>query len=219
MSGPSAGTGGMPAARGALAGGRPGVRRVAPGDIRALADMLGRAFWDDPVVCWAWRPERLRMKAMKRFWATRMRQLMGGEELWATEDLASAALWAPPGASHSTLRETAMLVPCFMHPQLAARGPLVGYGWDRLERAHPLKPQHYYLAVLGTEPDAQGRGLGSAVLAPVLERCDNDQVGAYLESSKERNVAFYARHGFRVLAEIRLPRGPLMWRMWRDPRG
>ena len=72
--------------------------------------------------------------------------------------------------------------------------------------------------MLGTDPAAQGRGLGSAVLRPVLEQCDRDGVGAFLESSKERNIDFYARHGFRVTSEIRLPRGPLMWQMWRDPR-
>jgi len=55
------------------------------------------------------------------------------------------------------------------------------------------------------------------VLQPVLERCDSDGVWAFLESSKERNIDFYARHGFRVLGELRLPRGPIMWPMWRDP--
>jgi GNAT superfamily N-acetyltransferase len=99
-----------------------------------------------------------------------------------------------------------------------ARMPLVALGWEKLDRAHPRTPPHFYLALLGTEPSAQGKGLGSAVLGAVLEQCDSDRVGAYLESSKERNIDFYARHGFRVLDEIRLLRGPSMWRMWRDPR-
>ncbi|HTU77859.1 MAG TPA: GNAT family N-acetyltransferase [Solirubrobacteraceae bacterium] len=195
-----------------------GVRRARARDVPALASMLARAFLDDPVACWAWRPDALRAGALERFQAIRMRQLIGGEEIWTTDDLSSAALWAPPKRWHMSLRETAMLVPCFLRPRLFARMPLVALGWERLERAHPRTPAHFYLAVLGTEPDAQGRGLGSAVLRPVLERCDGDQVGAYLESSKERNVDFYARHGFRVLDEIRLLRGPKMWRMWRDPR-
>jgi ribosomal protein S18 acetylase RimI-like enzyme len=105
-----------------------------------------------------------------------------------------------------------------LHPRLAWRLPLVARGLLEVQRNHPADPPHWYLAVLGTDPSAQGRGLGSATLAPVLERCDADGVGAYLESSKERNIDFYARHGFRVTAELRLPRGPSVWPMWREPQ-
>jgi GNAT superfamily N-acetyltransferase len=194
------------------------IRRATSADVPALARMLARAFLDDPVASWAWRPERLRLGALERFQAVRLRQLLAGEEVWTNDELTCAALWAPPGRWHSSLRETAELVPSFLHPRLLMRMPMVALGWEKLERAHPHKPPHVYLALLGTEPDAQGRGLGSAVLAPVLEQCDSDGVGAYLESSKKRNIDFYARHGFRVLGEIQLVRGPTMWKMWRDPR-
>jgi GNAT superfamily N-acetyltransferase len=180
--------------------------------------MLARAFYDDPVAEWAYPADGQRVRALERFQATRMRQLLGGGDVWASADLTCAALWAQPGAWKSTLREDAQLVPSFMHPRLIARLPLVTAGWLALERKHPAKPLHYYLAVLGTDPGHQGEGLGSALLAPVLTRCDEDGVGAYLESSKERNVDFYARHGFRVVEEVRLLIGPPMWKMWRDPR-
>jgi ribosomal protein S18 acetylase RimI-like enzyme len=194
------------------------IRRAVSADVPALARMLARAFLDDPVASWAWRPDGLRLGALERFQAVRLRQLLAGEEVWTNDELTCAALWAPPGRWHSSLRETAELVPSFLHPRLFMRMPMVALGWEKLERAHPHKPPHLYLALLGTEPEAQGRGLGSAVLAPVLEQCDSDGVGAYLESSKERNIDFYARHGFRVLDEIHLVRGPTMWKMWRDPR-
>ncbi|HUB73836.1 MAG TPA: GNAT family N-acetyltransferase [Solirubrobacteraceae bacterium] len=199
-------------------GGAPSVRRADAADVPALAAMLARAFLDDPVASWAWRAERARLRALERFQAVRLRQLLPGEEVWTDDQLSCAALWAPPGEWHSSLRETLQLAPAFMHPRLFARMPLVALGWEKLERAHPRRPLHYYLAILGTEPHAQGKGLGSAMLAPTLERCDRDEVGAYLESSKERNVDFYARHGFRVLEEVTLLRGPRMWKMWRDPR-
>jgi ribosomal protein S18 acetylase RimI-like enzyme len=194
------------------------VRRARAEDVPALAAMLARSFFDDPVASWAWRPDELRPDALERFQAIRLRQLIDAQEVWTTDELASAALWAPPKQWHMSPREVAMLGRCFMRPSLFARLPLVALGWEKLDRAHPRSPPHFYLAVLGTDPDAQGQGLGSAVLRPVLEQCDNDQVAAYLESSKERNVDFYARHGFRVLDEIRLLRGPKMWKMWRDPR-
>jgi ribosomal protein S18 acetylase RimI-like enzyme len=195
----------------------PAIRRATSGDIPVLAAVLARAFFDDPVASWAWKPDALRMAALERFQATRMRQLIGHEEVWCSEDRACAALWAPPGHWHSSLRETAEIVPCFLRPRLFARLPLVALGWEMLERGHPREP-HYYLAVLGTDPGAQGRGIGSAVLRGVLEQCDRDGVGAFLESSKESNIAYYARHGFRVTEEVGLLRGPTMWRMWRDPR-
>ncbi len=85
-----------------------------------------------------------------------------------------------------------------------------------IERQHPRTP-HWYLAVLGTDPIHQGKGIGSALLAPILDRCDREGIGAYLESSKQSNIAFYRRHRFEVTGEIVLPGGPPVWPMWRDP--
>jgi GNAT superfamily N-acetyltransferase len=180
--------------------------------------MLARAFLDDPLASWAWRPAGLRPAALERFQAIRLRQLLLDGEVWTTSDLSCAALWTAPGGWRKSLLEELSFAPCFRHPRLLGRMPLVALGWHNVERRHPSKPAHWYLAVLGTDPKAQGRGLGSRVLGAVLEQCDADGVGAYLESSKERNVDFYARHGFRVSAELRLLRGPRVWPMWRDPR-
>jgi ribosomal protein S18 acetylase RimI-like enzyme len=72
--------------------------------------------------------------------------------------------------------------------------------------------------VLGTAPEHQGKGLGSAMMAPVLHRCDDEGLPAYLESSKESNIAFYRRHGFEVVGEVVVPDGPTLWPMWREPR-
>jgi ribosomal protein S18 acetylase RimI-like enzyme len=195
------------------------MRRATPEDVPELARMLTRAFLDDPVAMWSCRPDSLRPKVLERFQAARLRHLLPDEEVWTTPQLSSAALWAPPKRWRTTLRQDAELSRCLLHPRLMVRMPVIAGGLIGLERRHPRHPPHWYLAVLGTDPGAQGQGLGSAVLGPVLEQCDADGIGAYLESSKERNIDFYARHGFRVTAELRLPRGPKMWAMWRDPRG
>jgi GNAT superfamily N-acetyltransferase len=196
----------------------PVSRRARPEDVPALARMLARAFLDDPVAVWACKPAALRPRVLERFHAARLSQLLLDSEVWTTLELSSAALWAPPKRWKTTPRQDLALARIVLHPRLIARAPLIASGLLGLERKHPHHPPHWYLAVLGTDPPAQGQGLGSAVLEPVLEQCDADGVGAYLESSKERNIHFYARHGFRVTAELRLPRGPKMWAMWREAR-
>jgi GNAT superfamily N-acetyltransferase len=194
------------------------LRRAHASEVPVLARVLARAFMDDPVATWSCPPERLRPSMLERFQELRLRQLLAHEEVWTTDGLACAALWAPPGHVRTSPREDIELMRCLLRPRLVWRLPRVSKGLLEVQRHHPSHPPHWYLAVLGTDPSEQGKGLGSAVMAPVLERCDADGVAAYLESSKERNIDFYARHGFRVTAELRLPRGPSVWPMWRDPQ-
>lgn len=198
--------------------GGPAVRRATAADVPTLAGALARAFVDDPVARWSCRPDRLRPRMLERFHAIRLRQLIAEEEVWTTDSLTCAAMWAPPKRWATTPRQDLEMALPFLHLRLLHRLPIVVSGMVALERSHPHDPPHWYLAVLGTDPSAQSRGHGSAVLGPVLDRCDRDGLGAYLESSKESNIAFYSRHGFRVSGDLRLPRGPRLWPMWRDPR-
>jgi GNAT superfamily N-acetyltransferase len=77
---------------------------------------------------------------------------------------------------------------------------------------------HWYLAFIGMEPSRQGRGLGGALLGPVLARAHHKRVPCYLETFLARNVPFYRRHGFKVVAEGTLPESGLaFWTMRREP--
>lgn len=193
------------------------VRPAEPADVPALTRMLVRAYMDDPVAVWICKSSQLRAKLLAALYSERLRQLLAHEAVWTTPDHTSAAVWMPPDHQQATIRPTATLLRCFSRPQMMARVPLLAVGFAAMQRKHPSSPPYWYLSLLGTDPDAQGHGFGSAVLQPVLERCDSDCVGAYLESSKPRNLDFYARFGFRVTDELVLPQGPKMWPMWREP--
>lgn len=191
------------------------TRRARAADVDALAGVLARAFADDPVMSWVFRHDRGRVAWNRRFFRFRLRTMLGQEGVWTTEDRAGAALWAAPERWRLGLRETLGLLRFL--PATGRRTADLLRGLSLIEARHPETP-HWYLAVLGTDPSRQGEGIGSRLLQPVLEACDADEVPAYLESSKEENVAFYARHGFRVTDEMRLPDGPPVWLMWREPR-
>jgi ribosomal protein S18 acetylase RimI-like enzyme len=201
-----------------MKGSDPLTRRAEVFELPELARMLARAFHDDPVAAWACRPGDLRPRVLERLFGMRLRDIHVHGEIWTVDGLDSVAVWAPPDRWHTTTRQDMAYATCLLHPRLLVRMPMVVSGLLRIQSMHPEQPPHAYLAILGTDPAAQGRGLGSAMMAPVLEQCDRDGIGAYLESSKEQNIDFYARHGFRVTDERRLVRGPRLWPMWRDPR-
>ena len=194
------------------------VRDVTAADADPLAAVLGRAFAGDPV--WQWmfprHPER-----MGSMFATLLRHahLPNGVSELAEQDgrILAGALWDPPGRWRIPLTTQLRHLPGLVRV-LGSRTFTVLRGLGEVERAHPIEP-HWYLAVLGTEPQAQGRGLGSALLRSRLTRCDERRFPAYLESSKEANVPYYERFGFRVTGEIHMPGGgPQLWPMWRNPQ-
>jgi GNAT superfamily N-acetyltransferase len=72
--------------------------------------------------------------------------------------------------------------------------------------------------MIGVVPDKQGNGYGSALLRHALERCDSDDKLAYLESSSDKNIPLYERHGFEVLGTIQVGSSPPLFPMLRRPR-
>ncbi|MCU1429259.1 MAG: acetyltransferase [Actinomycetia bacterium] len=186
-------------------------------DIPSVAAVSARAFFDDPLQAWALPDDSTRLAKLEAMFTlqTRVASLPVGE-CYTDESCSVACFWAPPRAWQPTSDVLAQLVP--LRDILAEGLARFGLAMNAMHAVHPEEP-HWYLQGLGTEPARQRQGLASAVLEPVLARCDDEGTAAYLESTKERNVAFYERHGWRVTGTIDLPEGgPRMWSMWRDPR-
>lgn len=192
------------------------VRPATAADVPSLASVLARAFDDDPITRWSYGDGDRRPFWAARFFGWQLRRLVRQDVTWTTDDHSGAALWALPGRWREGFADTLRLVVA-TGPGIGRRLPRVLSGMTEIERRHPSE-RHLYLSVLGVEPEVQGTGVGSGLITPGLELCDREGLPAYLESSKERNVAFYARHGFRVTGEVALPQGPPVWLMWRDPR-
>lgn len=195
----------------------PCARHATDADVVALGSTLAAAFASDPL--WRWitpDDERWHRRAPAMFAHEVQGRLRQGHS-YTTDDRAGVALWAPPG----------QWKPPSGHLVTSAwpMARLTGIGGARrgvgllgaIERAHP-KEDHWYLAVLGTHPDHQGSGVGTALLVPVLDRCDQDGTPAYLESSNPANLAFYERHGFSATGELAPNGSPPLTLMWRTPR-
>lgn len=187
------------------------TRVATSADVPALSNVLAEAFFSDPVFMWCY-PNRARRRAiLPRFFELVVNANLGHGEIYTTDGVNAGAVWLPPNAADDEELATALG---------EASGEFVANlfaAFELMGEQHPNEP-HHYLFLLATSPQWQGRGVGSAVLQPVLDMCDRASVPAYLEATSERNKVLYLRHGFEVVGEIKLPDGPSMWPMWRSPR-
>jgi ribosomal protein S18 acetylase RimI-like enzyme len=195
------------------------IEKATTADVPRLAQSLANAFYDDPTIAWMVPDdERRRRVGAFGFGAWLSKIYMPKNEVYTDPDRKAGALWAPPGKWRMSVGVQLRLGPAMVRIVGLKRLPLILKGLAMMDKHHPDDRPHWYLGILGTDPEYQGKGLGSAVMQPVLERCDNEGVGAYLESSKEANIPFYRRHGFEVTGQVHLPEGPPLWPMWRDPQ-
>ena len=193
-------------------------RLVIEADVTDLGNVLGSAFANNPATSWTFRDDSTREGKLQRSFTDYLRHIwLPRGECWTTDALDGAALWLPPGRWEIPVGVQLRLAPKVLATARLEVVRLMRF-LNLVEQRHPHEP-HWYLAMLGVDPDRQGRGFGSHLMQPVLERCDENGDAAYLETDTERNVQLYERHGFKVTEEFPLPGGgPPIWLMWREPR-
>jgi GNAT superfamily N-acetyltransferase len=124
-----------------------------------------------------------------------------------------AALWLPPGIQPD--EET--LASVLRRSVAAERQAAVFAVFEQMARYHPRQP-HWYLPLIGIDPVHQRKGYGSALLQHTLGQCDREHAPAYLESTNPVNIPLYERHGFEVLATIKVGSSPPIFPMLRAAR-
>jgi ribosomal protein S18 acetylase RimI-like enzyme len=194
------------------------IRKATHADTDCLAISLARAFDDDPFINWLVRKDNKRAHGMERMFHTCLTELcLRHNNVFTTEDFTGGALWYPPGTSEISYARQLTLAHK-MIPAVGLTGLLrLALAMEQISRRHS-KEKYYYLQFIGTVPEARGKGLGAALLKPILDICDREKCGARLENTKESNIAFYRRFGFNVIEKFFPGKGsPPLWLMGRSP--
>ena len=179
---------------------------------------LQRAFSPDPLFTWVFPDAATRPAALQRFMRVPLEYGLRYGKVTTSHDARAICMWLPPGPGVSVPRmiRSGMLGVPFR----TGFGPFVKFMtaneiMDKIHKARVSEP-HWYLMIVGVDPELQGQGVGSAIVREGLALADRESKPCYLETSEHRNLAFYERLGFVVLEEATLGKGgPKAWAMCR----
>jgi GNAT superfamily N-acetyltransferase len=184
--------------------------------------VLTRAFDQDPILTHYLGQGPRRTVAYRMFFADVVESTLPFGHVYAAtaeNRLLGVAAWRPPEPPASSVRTrvTSALrerVVRALYPRAADE---LFRGFAKLEPLHPSEP-HWYLTFVGIDSRLQGQGIGSRLLAPVLQQADASSTLCYLETPFPRTHAFYQRLGFEIASQSHPFRGaPPLWTMLRKP--
>jgi GNAT superfamily N-acetyltransferase len=80
---------------------------------------------------------------------------------------------------------------------------------------------YYFCNIVTVLPEAQGKGVGRALMEVVLKKADEENMRCYLESSRsEPNVPIYEKFGFKLVKDMLCDDdgdGIMLYCMMREP--
>jgi ribosomal protein S18 acetylase RimI-like enzyme len=198
------------------------IVRMHRAQFAATREALTRAFLEYPLMIYANARLERRRRGVATLYGAILRDTLRHGEVHVSAGLEGACCWLPPGVGLPTFAREA---------RAGMLGLPLGFGWAgfqrlvdfdhvqrRLHEQYAAGP-HWFLATIGVDPAHQGRGIGGALMAPVLARADEQRMPCYLETHTTDNVRLYERHGFRVMQHIENPTSVPLWAMLRPPTG
>jgi GNAT superfamily N-acetyltransferase len=193
-----------------------GIVRAGEADIEVLSQVIAEAFFPLAPCQWLISDEAARREIFPGYFRMHFEHAMADGLVHTTPGRDAAALWIPLGRQLSAPPDG------YAEHLAQITGPwaerFVVFDAE-LDVHHLTGVEHHHLAIVAVRPDRQGQGIGTALLDAHHMVLDEQGMAAYLEASDEGTRGIYLRHGYVDYGSvIRLPGGPSMYPMWRQPR-
>jgi ribosomal protein S18 acetylase RimI-like enzyme len=188
------------------------------------AEVLSRAFIEDPFHLELLPDRDERMRAIQRLWRAVLRYSLAYGENITTPNTTGVACWLPPGNTRITywrMLRTGFVIPRAVLKFGLRTGLRLLDAANTIDSAHHnlMVEPHWYLWVLAVDPECRGQGIGGKLLEPGLAQADQNGLPCYLETMNPKNVAFYEKRRFEVVKILDLLDQKVQsWMMVREPR-
>ena len=199
-----------------------GLYIVSKKELGRLAEVAADAYRDYPLHNW-FTNGKYDAVASKMLMEVSLKTMVKDAVIYAdSEEMNGFAVWLPLGFTGNKALPFIINggLKLILHSGFGLIGRLMAYE----NYAMNLKKQftgHYdwYLFNLSVKKDAQGKGIASKLMRPMLQFCDNERMAAYLETNKESNVGLYRHYGFDLMKEELIPKTSVThYAMVRSPK-
>ena len=200
-----------------------GLYIVPKGRIKELAKIAADAYVDYPLHNWFFGG-KYDTYASEKIMEISLKTMVKDAVIYAdSEDMNGFAAWLPLGFNGNKVLP---FVACgglglAFYPGPAIIGRLITYENYAMNLKKEFTENYdWYLYNLSIKKAAQGKGIASKLMRPMLQFCDDERMVAYLETNKESNVGMYTHYGFDLMRSEPIPKTPVMhYSMVRNPRG
>lgn len=193
--------------------------RLVEAQVSDAGRLLASAFIDDPGTAIVEPEPARRWESNRTLFELDVSSTLGS--VWASLDdrrLVGVAIWLAPGSISEAFDDGILSDARSVVGDAAMdRWLTMLTDFERL-REEAIDSPHWFLALLGVDPDAQGRGVGAALLQVGHDAADRDGRPCFLETFTELNVAYYQRHGYRLVRSTTIAGGVPIHAMTRPPR-
>ncbi len=200
-----------------------GLYLVQPEDLARLAEVAADAYQDYPLHNWFTKGKYDPM-ASELIMKISLETMRFDAVIYAdSEEMNGFAVWLPFGFSGSQTLPFLFSggLRLILHSGPGIIGRLLTYETYAMNLKKKLTDHYdWYLYNLSIKKSAQGKGIASQLLRPMLQFCDDERMVAYLETNKESNVSLYRHYGFDLMKEEIIPGTPVThYAMVRHPKG
>ena len=200
-----------------------GLYIVQKKDIERLAEVAADAYRDYPLHNW-FTNGKYDEVASKLLMEVTLKTMTEDAVIYAdSEEINGFAVWIPFGFSGNKTMPFVLSggLKLVFHSGFGFIGRLLAYESYAMNLKKKFTDNYdWYLFNLSIKKDAQGKGIASKLMRPMLQHCDEERMVAYLETNKGKNVGLYQHYGFDLMKEELIPKSPVThYAMVRHPKG
>ena len=190
-----------------------GLYIVQKKDLDRLAEVAADAYRDYPLHNW-FTKGKYDATASKLIMQISLKTMTEDAVIYAdSEEINGFAVWLPFGFTGSKTLPFLMNggLSLILHSGLGIIGRLLTYETYAMNLKKEVTDNYdWYLYNLSIKKDAQGKGIASKLMRPMLQFCDDEKMVAYLETNKESNVSLYEHYGFELMNKEIIPQTTVM---------